>query len=83
MLNVEAEKEILVKANAERKSTIEGNEDAIMTRWKEVVLKETLKITQRHSNTMDVLDTKEQYEFQRKKNHIVIRGMQENETENA
>ena len=83
MLSLEAEKEILVKANAEIKSTIEGKEDVIMTRWKDVLLKETPKITQRLSNTMDVLDAKEQYEIERRKNNIVIRGMQENETENA
>ena len=83
MLSLEAEKEILVKANAEIKSTIEGKEDVIMTRWKDVLLKETPKITQRHSNTMDVLDAKEQYEIERRKNNIVIRGMQENEIENA
>ena len=66
--SLEAEKEILMKANAEIKSTIEGKEDVIMTRWKDVHLKETPKITQRHSNTMDVLDAKEQYEIGKNNN---------------
>ena len=36
MLSLEAEKEILMKAHAEIKSRIEGKEDVIMTRWKDV-----------------------------------------------
>ena len=36
MLNLEAEKEILMKANFEIKSTLEGKENAIMTEWKDV-----------------------------------------------
>ena len=56
LLSLKAEKEILVKANAEIKSTIEGKEDVIMTRWKDVLLKETPKIMQKNSNTMYVLD---------------------------
>ena len=81
-MSLEAVKEILVKTNAVIKSTIEGKEDVIMIRWKDVLLKETPKITQKHSNTMDMLDAKEQYEIEKRKNNIVIRGMQENETEN-
>ena len=54
-----------------------------MTRSKNVLLIETPKIAEMHSNTMDVLDAKEQYEIERRKNNIVIGGMQENETKNA
>ena len=59
------------------------HDDVIMTRWKYVLLKETPKITQKHSNNMEVLNANEQYEIEKRKNNIVIRGMQENETGNA
>ena len=72
-----------MKGNAEIKSTIEGREDVLLTRWKDVLLKETPNFLQMHSNTMDGLDAKEQYEIEKIKNNIVIRGMQEDEIENA
>ena len=46
-----------------------------MTRSKNVLLIETPKIAEMHSNTMDGLDAKEQYEIEKRKNNIVIRDV--------
>ena len=43
MLNLEAKKETLMKTNVEMKSTLDEKEDAIMTKWKDVVLREAPK----------------------------------------
>ena len=42
-------KEVLIKANSEMKSTIETKENVIMTKWKDVLLRETTKIAM-HAN---------------------------------
>ena len=69
------------------KSTIETKENVIMTKWKDVLLREAPKTIVHanlamNSNTTNVQDAKEQYEIERRKNNVVIRGMLEDELDN-
>ena len=77
MLHLEAEKEILMKANFEIKSTLEGKEDVIVTKWKDVLLREAPKFLVHkklamYSNTTNRQETNEQYKIERRKNNVVI-----------
>lgn len=81
MISFEEEKEMLIKANAEMKTTLEANEEVFMTKWKDALLRETPKMD--GAMPVDNVDAKEKYEVEKRKNNVVIRGMQEDESENA
>ena len=81
MTSLEEEKEMLMRANAEMKSTLEAKEEVLMTKWKDVLLREAPKIDLVVPNAN--VDAKEQYEIERRKNNVVIRGIEEDESENA
>ena len=65
---LEAEKESVIKANVEMKSSLDANEDAIITNWRDVVIKKTPK---ENSNEVCAPEKRNQ--------NLVIRGMQEEE----
>ena len=86
MLNLEVDKQVLTKENVEMKSTLEAKEDMIMTKRKDVLLREAPKTTVHAnlamtSNSTNAQVAKEQIE--RRKNNVVIRSMQEDQSNNA
>ena len=72
MVTLEAAKEMLMKAN-------EGKTDVIMTKWKDVLLREATNNLVHEklamTNTTNGQNAKEQYEIERRKNNVVARGV--------
>ena len=86
MLNLEAEKEMLMKENGKMKST--RNKRKMRSKWKDVLLTEAPKTLVHknlamNSNTTNGQDAKERYKIGRRENNVVIKGMLEDDSENT